>query len=78
MSRKKSKFKYYPEEVLIDLVQRGLFSWVDYVEHYSPVWREEFNEFLAQRGMSKNNSNALAYIAFKEDILQEAMAQGCA
>ncbi len=47
MSRKKSKFKYYPEEVLIDLVQRGLFSWVDYVEHYSPEWREEFNEFLA-------------------------------
>lgn len=78
MSRKKSKFKYYPEEVLIDLVQRGLFSWVDYVEHYSPEWREEFNSFLAQRGMSKNNSNALAYIAFKEDILQEAMAQGCA
>ena len=78
MSRKKSKFKYYPEEVLIDLVQRGLFSWVDYVEHYSPALGEEFNEFLAQRGMSKNNSNALAYISFKEDILQEAMAQGCA
>lgn len=78
MSRKKSKFKYLPEEVLIDLVQRGLFSWVDYVEHYSQEWREEFNEFLSQRGMPKNNANALAYIAYREDLLADAMAEGLA
>lgn len=78
MSRKKSKFKYFPEETLIDLVQRGLFSWVDYVEHYSQEWREEFNGFLAQRGMPKNNANALAYIAYREDLLADAMAQGLA
>ncbi len=78
MAREKPKFKYYPEETLIALVQRGLFSWVDYVEHYSQEWRDEFNEFLSQRGMPKNNANALAYIAFKEDILEEAMEQGLA
>lgn len=78
MSRKKSKFKYFPEETLIDLVQRGLFSWVDYIEHYSQEWREEFNSFLAQRGMPKNNANALAYIAYREDLLADAMDQGLA
>ena len=65
MAREKSKFEYYPEETLIDLVQRGVFGWVDYVTHYSEEWREEFK-------------NALAYIAFKEDILEEAMEQGLA
>lgn len=78
MAREKSKFKYYPEEILIDLVQRGVFSWVDYVLHYSEEWREEFTTFLAERGMEMNNRNALAYIAFKEDILEEAMEQGFA
>lgn len=78
MAREKSKFKYYPEETLIDLVQRGVFSWVDYVLHYSEEWREEFTTFLAKRGMEMNNRNALAYIAFKEDILEEAMEEGLA
>ena len=78
MAREKSKFEYYPEETLIDLVQRGVFGWVDYVTHYSEEWREEFTSFLAERGMKLNDKNALAYIAFKEDILEEAMEQGLA
>lgn len=78
MARDKSKFKYYPEETLIDLVQRGVFGWVDYVLHYSEEWREEFTSFLAERGMELNDKNALAYIAFKEVILEEAMEQGLA
>lgn len=78
MAREKSKFRYYPEETLIDLVQRGVFGWVDYVTHYSEEWREEFTSFLTERGMELNDKNALAYIAFKEDILEEAMEQGFA
>lgn len=78
MARVKSKFKYYPEETLIDLVQRGVFGWVDYVLHYSEEWREEFTTFLEERGMELNDKNALAYIAFKEDIIEEGMAQGLA
>lgn len=78
MDREKSKFNYYPEEELIDYVQRGIFCWVDYVLHYSEEWREEFTTFIAERGMEMNDNNALAYIAFKEDILEEAMEHGLA
>ena len=78
MDREKSKFQYYPEEELIDYVQRGIFCWVDYVLHYSEEWREEFTTFIVERGMEMNDNNALAYIAFKEDILEEAMEQGLA
>lgn len=78
MDREKSKFQYYPEEELIYYVQRGIFCWVDYVLHYSEEWREEFTTFIAERGMEMNDNNALAYIAFKEDILEEAMEQGLA
>lgn len=58
--KKKAKFRYYPEEVLIDYVQRGMFSWVDYVRHYSEEWRREFNEFCSERHMPINNDTALA------------------
>lgn len=74
--KKKAKFRYYPEEVLIDYVQRGMFSWVDYVRHYSEEWRREFNEFCAERHMPINNDTALAYITFREDLLEDAMEQG--
>lgn len=83
MSRKKrlnkkyfNEFKYYTEEERIDLVQRGVFSWVDYVEHTSEEVRFEFNDFLWRMGMPKNNRAALAYIAYKEDFVEEAMANG--
>ena len=49
MSNSKPNHKYYPEEVLIDLVQRGVFSWVDYVLHYSEEWREDFGLLSSAR-----------------------------
>lgn len=78
MSNSKPNHKYYPEEVLIDLVQRGVFTWVDYVLHYSEEWREEFTDFCRHRGMAMNDRNALAYIAFREDLLEDAMQEGLA
>lgn len=68
--------RYYTEETLIDLVQRGIFSWVDYVTHYSPEWEEEYYSFLREMGFSKSNQTALAYIAFREDLLETQMEEG--
>lgn len=70
------KHKYYPEEKLIDLVQRGIFTWVDYVLHYSEEWHHEYTEYCNQRSMPINNNTALAYIVFREDLLEEAMIDG--
>lgn len=55
-----------------------MFSWVDYVRHYSEEWRREFNEFCAERHMPINNDTALTYITFREDLLEDAMEQGLA
>lgn len=67
---------YLTEEELIELVQNGTFTWVDYVTHYSPEWDEEFTSFCAERHMPLSNQTALAYIAFREDLLEEAMING--
>ena len=38
--------KYYPEDVLVEKFQSGEFGWLDYVNHHSRQWQEEFEAFL--------------------------------
>ena len=35
-----AKNKYYPEEVLVEKVQKGEYGWLDYVNHYSEECRK--------------------------------------
>lgn len=37
-----AKNKYYPEEVLVEKVQKGEYGWLDYVNHYSEEWQGEY------------------------------------
>lgn len=76
LHRSTKTHKYYTEETLIDLIQRGIFSWVDYVIHYSPEWHEDYLSFCREQGVAMSNQTALAYIAFREDLLAEGMAAG--
>ena len=36
---------YYPEEVLIEKMERGEYGWLDYVNHFSAEWQEELVEY---------------------------------
>lgn len=40
-----AKNKYYPEEVLVEKVQKGEYGWLDYVNHYSEEWQEEYTQY---------------------------------
>lgn len=72
----KDGLRYYPEETLIELVQDGIFDWVDYVIHYSPEWHDEYIDFCRELQVGRSNQTALAYIAFREDRLEEEMERG--
>ena len=34
--------KYYPEDELVEKFQSGEYGWIDYVNHHSPEWQEEY------------------------------------
>ena len=36
-----AEHQYYPEEVLIEKMERGEYGWLDYVNHFSAEWQEE-------------------------------------
>ncbi len=41
--------KYYPEDVLVEKVQSGEYGWLDYINHHSPEWQEEYTAFCKER-----------------------------
>ena len=50
---------YYPEEVLIEKMERGEYGWLDYVNHFSAEWQEELVEYCTRsRLMMRQPSNS--------------------
>ena len=39
--------EYYPEEVLVGKMQSGEYGWLDYVNHFSADWQEEYEQLEA-------------------------------
>ena len=44
-----AQHQYYPEEVLIEKMQSGEYGWLDYVNHFSAEWQEEYARYCEER-----------------------------
>lgn len=49
--------KYYPEDVLVEKVQSGEYGWLDYINHHSPKWQEEYRDLLQKKRISLSMRN---------------------
>ena len=45
--------KYYPEDELVEKFQSGEYGWIDYVNHHSPEWQEEYTAFCMAGGIHR-------------------------
>ena len=43
---------YYPEEVLIEKMERGEYGWLGYVNHFSAEWQEELVEYCKAHSLT--------------------------
>ena len=43
--------KYYPEDVLIEKMQCGEYGWLEYVNHHSAEWQEEYEGYCLKSGL---------------------------
>ena len=64
--------KYYPEDVLVEKFQSGEYGWLDYVNHHSPEWQEEFTTFCKERDLTINEESAEQFVEWKGDQLEKA------
>lgn len=42
------RHKYYPEDELIAKLESGEFTWLDYVNHFSEEWQNEYQEYCKE------------------------------
>jgi hypothetical protein len=65
--------EYYPEEVLIEKMERGEYGWLDY---FSPEWQEEYAQYCKEQTLEVNNESAAKFVQFKNEQLEAAMESG--
>ena len=68
--------KFYSEDVLIEKVQNGEFGWLDYVNHFSRAWKDEYEEYCRTRGIAISDESAEQFIEWKQNRLEEALLDG--
>ncbi|EFI12789.1 MULTISPECIES: hypothetical protein [Bacteroides] len=68
--------KYYPEEVLVEKIQNGQYGWLDYVNHFSAEWQEEYARYCEEKGLMVGNDSAEAFVRYKDEQLETAMERG--
>lgn len=71
-----SEQKYYPEEILIEKMESGEYGWLDYVNHYSAEWQEEYSRYCEDNGLETGNSSAAEFVRCKDAELESAMETG--
>ena len=71
-----SKEKFYPEDILIEKMQNGEFGWLDYVNHFSREWEEEYEHYCRTRGIPIGHDTAEQFIEWKQHRLEEALLNG--
>lgn len=75
-TRRMAKNKYYPEEVLVEKVQKGEYGWLDYVNHYSEEWQEEYTQYCLNKGLCICEDSARQFVVYKDKLLEEALERG--
>ena len=68
--------KYYSEDILVAKVQSGEFTMVDYINHHSPEWKEEYIAYCRKNSIGMDEDSAMAFLDFEEEQMEEAMAKG--
>ena len=65
-----ANIKYYPEDELVQKVQSGEYGWLDYINHHSPEWQEEYTEFCNERNRVVNEESAEDFIEWKGELVE--------
>ena len=68
--------KYYPEEILVEKMQSSEYGWLDYVNHFSAEWQEEYTRYCEERSLMIGNESAAEFVHYKDEQLEAAMEAG--
>ena len=50
-----SEQKYYPEDILVEKMENGEYDWLDYVNHHSSEWQDEYSRYCEENCLKIGN-----------------------
>lgn len=68
--------KYYPEDILVEKMQSGEYGWLDYINHHSAEWQEEYESYCLKRGLCISEETAEQFVHYKDEQLELAVENG--
>lgn len=68
--------KYYPEDELVQKLQDGEMDWLDFVNHHSQAWKEEYAAYCKSNNLLINDETAEKFVIYKGEQFEKAIAEG--
>ncbi len=68
--------EYYSEDILIEKLESGEYTWLDYVNHFSPEWQEEYQEYCKENNLAIDDESAQEFVHYKDEQLENGMSCG--
>ena len=63
--------KYYSEDELVEKIQSGEYSWLDYVNHHSEEWQNEYQAWCLANAKSISVETAEEFVHYKDEQLEK-------
>ena len=63
--------KYYSEDELVEKIQSGEYSWLDYVNHHSEEWQNEYQAWCLKNEKSISVETAEEFVHYKDEQLEK-------
>ena len=70
-----AQVKYYPEDELVQKFQDGEFGWIDYVNHHSPEWQEQYTQFCKENDLTINEESAEQFVEHMTQLMEQSMSE---
>ena len=58
--------KYYSEDELVEKIQSGEYSWLDYVNHHSEEWQNEYQAWCLENEKSISVETEEEFVHYKD------------
>ena len=70
------KEQYYPEDILIEKLESGEYGWLDFVNHHSAEWQEEYLLYCKENDFLVGDPSAEEFVQFKDRELEYVLENG--
>lgn len=67
--------EYKSEDELVELLQSGEIGWVDYVNHHSPEWQQEYTVYCQENNLIIGEASAEKFVEYKGNLLEENISE---